>query len=528
MPWHIPSQTNLSMKKSYSSLIIIFLLSVICPAKTYCGGFDIKALQKSLDYAIEHRGDYEAVKLRRIDSLSHTGNYYALFEEYQSYMCDSALKYINLDIAATKGLIDRAPYHKAVIKKAQVLSVSGLYSEALDLLGGVQSAQLDSVNLTQYYKAYADLYLYMAEYAGETEFHAEYLKGMDTYQDSILHHGTDEFLRFTTEASRLMNVHKMAEAREVLEYHLKHTAPATREYAILTSTLSFVCGLLEDHDAETAYLIMSATADVEAVVKENKSLRGYAEILYQNGELKKADRYMQISMEDANFYNARLRNVQVSKMLPVINRAYKSVEERQKFLLICVVVLLSLFVVALVFVIRYVRIQNQKVTLARNQLQKVNNELTEANKIKETYLAQFLELCSVYIDNIENYRKKLHKKASSGRIEDVYSALKQNNITDEVLREFYSRFDEAFLNIYPDFVSKFNSLLQESERIVPKEKKKLTTELRIYALIRLGITDSTKIAEFVHHSLATVYTYRSRMKNKALDPDNFESEIMKF
>ena len=325
-----------------------------------------------------------------------------------------------------------------------------------------------------------------------------------------------------------MNVHKMAEAREVLEYHLKHTAPATREYAILTSTLSFVCGLLEDHDAETAYLIMSATADVEAVVKENKSLRGYAEILYQNGELKKADRYMQISMEDANFYNARLRNVQVSKMLPVINRAYKSVEERQKFLLICVVVLLSLFVVALVFVIRYVRIQNQKVTLARNQLQKVNNELTEANKIKETYLAQFLELCSVYIDNIENYRKKLHKKASSGRIEDVYSALKQNNITDEVLREFYSRFDEAFLNIYPDFVSKFNSLLQESERIVPKEKKKLTTELRIYALIRLGITDSTKIAEFVHHSLATVYTYRSRMKNKALDPDNFESEIMKF
>ena len=516
------------MKKSQRLIGLILILSALFPYIAVCDDFDIPALQKELDYVIEHRGDYEAVKLRRIDSLYREKDYYALFEEYQSYMCDSALKYINLDIAATKGLIDRAPYHKAVIKKAQVLSVSGLYSEALDLLGGVQSAQLDSVNLTQYYKAYADLYLYMAEYAGETEFHAEYLKRMDTYQDSILHHGTDEFLRFTTEASRLMNVHKMAEAREVLEYHLKHTAPATRNYAILTSTLSFVCGLLEDHDAETAYLILSAIADIEAVVKENKSLRGYAEILYQNGDLKKADRYMQISMEDANFYNARLRNVQVSKMLPVINRAYQNVEERWKIMLICVVVLLSLFALALIFIIRYVRAQNQKVTQARNQLQKVNGELTEANKVKETYLAKFLELCSVYIDNLEKYRKTLNKKASTGRIEDVCAALKQNNVTSEVLLEFYNRFDEAFLDIYPDFVSRFNALLQPGAHIQPKDSQRLTTELRIFALIRLGITDSTKIAEFLHSSISTIYTYRSKIKSKALNPESFEAEIMNF
>lgn len=516
------------MKRSQILLPLIIILSVLSPCTALCGDFDIPALQKSLDYAIAHRGDYEAVKLKRIDSLYKDKNYYGLFEEYQSYMCDSALKYINLDIAAKRAAADADGYQKAVIKKAQVLSVSGLYYEAVTLLETIKSSELDSVNLTQYYKAYADLYLYMAEYADGGEFHSEYLKRMDTYQDSILRHGTDEFLHFTTEASRLMNVHKMSEARELLESNLPKTAPATREYAILTSTLSFVCGMLDDSDAKTAYLIMSAIADIEAVVKENKSLRWYAETLYQHGELQKADRYMQISMEDANFYNARLRNVQVSKMLPVINRAYQNVEERQKILLICVVALLSLFVVALVFVIRYVRIQNQKVTLARNQLQAVNSELTEANKVKEIYLAKFLELCSVYIDNIEKYRKNLNKKASTGRLEDVCAALKQNNITSEVLLEFYNKFDDAFLDIYPDFVSKFNALLQPGEQIQTKDKHKLTTELRIYALVRLGITDSAKIAEFMHYSLATIYTYRSKIKGKALNPESFEAEIMNF
>lgn len=508
--------------------IIVLICCSFVPISAISVTYNTDSLQKRLDYAIEHRSDYEAVKIKRIDSLFSKKDYYAMFEEYQSYMCDSALKYINLDMAENRSAGDVNGLHKAVIKKAQVLSISGLYHEAIELLETVRSSELDSANLTQYYKAYADLYLYMAEYADESEFHAEYLRRMDTYQDSILRYGTDAFLRFTTEASRLMNEHRMADARRVLEDNLAVTHPATRNYAILTSTLSFVCSVLEDHDAETSYLIMSAIADVEAVVKENKSLRGYAEILYKNGELKKADRYMQISMEDANFYNARLRNVQVSKMLPVINRAYQNVENRRKVLLICLVVLLSLFVVALVLVIRYVHAQNRKITMARNQLQTVNSELTKANRIKEVYLAKFLELCSVYIDNIENYRKTLHKKASGGKIEDVFAALKQNNITDEVLREFYNKFDEAFLDIYPDFVAKFNELMPDGEHIIPKQSRRLTTELRIYALIRLGITDSGEISEFMHYSITTIYTYRSKIKNKSLCPESFEDKIMSF
>ncbi|MCQ2370257.1 MAG: DUF6377 domain-containing protein [Paludibacteraceae bacterium] len=495
-----------------------FLFLVFCLIAYNAVAFNLDSLQSRLDYTIDNRSVYESVKLKRIDSLRHAGSHYALFEEYQSYICDSALFYINMDIRekSAQGLYNYVSFSS--IKKAQVLSVSGLYLEALEQLKDIDSATLDSISRTQYYKAYADLYLYLAEYASEEEFRYKYLTLMDTYQDSILSLGCDKFLRFTTEASRLLNGRKYYEARDVLESNLKAVGEHSREYAILTSTLSFVCHLLGDYSGERAYLILSAIADMEAVVKENKSLRSLAELLYKDGELKKADYYMQISMEDANFYNARLRNVQISKMLPVINRAYSNVEHNRKILLIVVVALLSLVLVIMVFVVMYVRSQNNKLNIARKGLQ-------EANNIKEEYLARFLELCPIYIDNVEKFRKTLNKKASSGKMEDVISALKQNNITDSMQKEFYNKFDEAFLNIYPSFVDKFNSMLPDDEKIMPKDHNSLTTELRIYALIRLGITDSGKIAEFLHYSITTIYTYRSKIKNKSLFSDDFEQRI---
>ncbi|MCQ2360961.1 MAG: DUF6377 domain-containing protein [Paludibacteraceae bacterium] len=496
------------MKKLYLLLILLFSI------QSFAAVFNIDSLQRALDYTIEHRGDYEKKKIERIASLRGKADYYALFEEYQSYICDSALYYINLDIRDRREAADEMGCAFSMIKKAQVLSVSGLYAEALELLESIDVKALDSEGVIQYYKSYADLYLYLAEYASEEEYNSKYIKLMDTYQDSISMQPADRFLQVTTEASLLLTQKRYGEARAVLESILAETERGSRNYAILTSTLSFVCELIEDYNGQRAYLMMSAISDIEAVVKENKSLRSLAEILYRDGELKKADSYMQISMEDANFYNARLRNVQVSKMLPVISRAYQNVEQRSKRLLVAVVVLLSLFVIGLVCAIIIVRRQHKK--------------LVEANNIKEVYLGKFLELCSIYIDNLENYRKTLNKKVSTGKMEEVVRVLKQNNITADVLSEFYKQFDEAFLNIYPDFIANFNSLMPEGERIMPKERNRLTTELRIYALIRLGITDSGKISEFMHYSITTIYTYRSKIKKKSLYPDDFENRIQKF
>lgn len=519
----------------YYILLSITLLSATCMQAV---SINLDSLTNALDDAIEKSSEYEHAKLDRVDMIkakikttkvSDSVLYElnkALFNEYESYICDSARVCMNRNIAiATKlGRFDLLDY--ARIKKAQVLSVSGLYLEAFDLLSKVDKNNLSEEYLSQYYKTYADLYLYLAEYSSEEEFRFGYLDKMTLYQDTILTYSADSFLYYTTKASILMGQHKIDESKEMLESYLPRVNEGTRQYAIITSTLSFLSGLNNSREEQKMYLIMSALSDVKAVVKENKSLRGLAEMLYDDGEIARADNYMKISMEDANFYNARLRNVQASKMLPMIDKTYQHIRDVQRYWLITLLILVSILVLALLIAIGFVFRQMKKLNVARKAVVVINGQLTEANHVKEEYIGRFMGLCSFYIDNLEDYRKMLNKKVSNGKIEDLRATLKSSKYSDDVLKEFYKNFDLAFLNIYPDFVNDFNSLMQDDAKEYPKESGRLTTELRIFALIRLGISDSSKIADFLRYSITTIYTYRSKMRNKSLYPDDFEDKLM--
>ena len=316
----------------------------------------------------------------------------------------------------------------------------------------------------------------------------------------------------------------------------------------MTSILAFIYQSTGQREKQKEYLIKSAIADIRGVVKENNSLRALAELLYEEGQLQRADVYMKRSMEDANFYNARLRNVQASRMLPVIDHAYQVEKQKhQQVLQIFLVVtsLLTLFLACAVwYVIRQVKklararqdllamneelkLLNERLTEVNQRQHETNDSLTEANHIKEEYVGRFMGLCSTYIDKLEGYRRMLNKQAASGKVEELYKTLKSSRFIDEELKEFYQNFDNSFLSIFPDFVKRFNELLPEEERIIPKQDERLTTELRIFALIRLGITDSAKIAGFLRYSITTIYTYRSKLKNRSLCRDNFEEEVMK-
>ena len=158
----------------------------------------------------------------------------------------------------------------------------------------------------------------------------------------------------------------------------------------------------------------------------------------------------------------------------------------------------------------------------------INDELSESNEIKETYIGHFLDLCSTYIDKLEKYRSTLNKKAVERKLEELFRMLKSHEMIDQELKELYSLFDNIFLHLYPNFVEEFNSLLVEEERFNLKPDELLNTELRIFALIRLGITDSSRIANFLRYSANTIYNYRTRVRNKAAVPrDKFESFVMK-
>ena len=257
---------------------------------------------------------------------------------------------------------------------------------------------------------------------------------------------------------------------------------------------------------------------------------------------------MKKSMADASQYNARLRNVQASKMLPMIDYSYQMEKELQHKKLQFFLGVISLLSVFLILTIGYIFRQMKKLAKARlevvcanNELKKLNADLVEANRlqrqlndsltetgrIKEEYIGRFLGLCSADIDKLETYRRMLNKKAASGKVEELYKTLKSSQFIDDELKEFYLNFDNSFLSIFPNFVECFNSLFPKDDVIVPKQGERLTTVMRIYARIRFGINDSAKIAGFLRYSITTIYTYRSKLKNRSLCRDNFEEEVMK-
>lgn len=542
----------------YCIVNFIFLFSISFPL---CGMTQLDSLLVALDNTIAQSSLFEKQKTDRIQLIKDELNrphlseadlyriHNRLFQEYESYNYDSARHYINLNLEIARRAHHTDWLNESLLHKANILATTGLYPEALDLLRQVNKSHLTVDKLAEYYTSFENLYLYRAEYVSDDEYLFVYLDSMNAYRDStLLYQSEHTYLYTIAMVPRLVDLRKYDEAERMLLSFLDKTKSGTRDYSVLTSILAFVYQYNGNLEQRKIYLVKSAMSDIRAVVKENNSLRALAELLYEEGQVARADQYMKVSMEDANFFNARLRNLQASKMLPIIDRAYQKEKEAQRkqlqILLIIISVLSIFLLVAVVYVIRQIR----KVARARRKVIEMNNELehlnkelmeannqqrltnltlSEANHIKEEYIGRFLGLCSAYIDKLEVYRRMLNKKAASGKVEELYKTLKSNQFIEDELKLFYENFDSSFLNIFPDFVQSFNKLLPKEERIVPKQDERLTTELRIFALIRLGINDSQKIANFLRYSITTIYTYRSKLRNKSLYKDTFEEEVNK-
>lgn len=542
------------MKSYLLPLLLLFTLPVSAQQT-------LESLLRDLDVAIENSEQYEKEKIQRITlmkdglnalELSLEEEYrinLRLYNEYEAYICDSARHYINRNIDIATQLGNREWLDESKLKKAHILATSGLYAEGVRLLETIEKKYLSERLLVDYYMAFENIYLYHAEYAQDDEYRPEYLDKMNRYRDSVLlvvPEGSYQYV--IVRAPQFIDRQQPEQAEILLKECMHKTASDTREYAILTSILAFTYQMSNRLELQKVSLTESAIADIKGVVKENNSLRALSELLYEEGALDRANKYMKKSMADASFYNARLRNVQASKMLPVIDYAYqleKEMQRRKLQIFLGVISILSLFlIVAVGYVIRQLKKlakARREVVHANRELQKLNadlveanrrqkqtnDSLTEANCIKEEYIGRFLGQCSAYIDKLETYRRMLNKKAASGKVEELYKTLKSSQFIEDELKEFNHNFDNSFLSIFPDFVECFNRLLPEGEQIVPKQGERLTTELRIFALIRLGITDSAKIASFLRYSITTIYTYRSKLKNKSLYRDNLEEQVMK-
>ena len=526
--------------------IFILFMFVVFAIPNVCYGDKYDSLLVALDHALDHCNEYDLRKEEVVKSLknklrecrskdSQHEIYNALYKEYEAYVFDSAVHYAQLHLTMSESEADTCRINDCKMQLSRMYAIYARFPEALDILNSIDKNELTAKQLGDYYDKYSVVYDYQSEYIDGAE-KRKYIDAKNRYLDSalsVMPEGSYEFEINYGRKCIAIGYFEMAE--KMLLSHLSKIEKDTRDYAILTSYIAYMYEKEGKSGLQKIYLAESAIADVRASVKENISIGLLSMYLLNDGEITRSNRYVKKSLEDANFYNARLRNIQVAKILPIIDKAYQLERERQQKnmrMAIAFIGLLLLFLVALVF---YLAKQMGKLSKTRQELIHANEELknmngylAENNLIKEEYIGRFLNQCSAYINKLEAYRRSLNRKAADGKTEDLFKMLKSSKIIDDELREFYQNFDTAFLDIFPDFVDQFNRLLTPENRIKPKHKGELSAELRIFALIRLGITDSSKIAVFLRYSITTIYNYRSKYRNKALaEPACFEENIMK-
>lgn len=542
--------------------IIIFLcLCTICMCRLHAADSSrADSLLLKLDQAIKERPIYmeqKELKLVELKRLLHRqipdeerfAILGTLLDEYRSFNTDSALHMAEEREQIAIRLGNREYIDNARMNKADVLGMTGMYKEVMDLMRNIHIDRLPVDIHPYYYHIYRTVYGLMADYAVTAYEKKLYTELTDKYRDSLLLVNKDNLLIHTLIQSDQYNVrNEYDKAIRLLTDYLALQKDYEHDVAICAYTLSESYRLKGNKEKEKEYLIVSAMADMKTAVREYISLRKLAVLLYQEGDIERAYSYVKICMEDAAACNARLRKLEILEIFPIINDAYQQKTEKQQEQMKWALVSISLLSLFLLLAIFYVYKQMKKVAAARRevidankrlkelndelhlsnaQLKEANHSIAENSYLKEEYIGRYMDQCSVYLEKMDNYRRSLGKIAATGNVEELYKNIKSSKFIEGELKEFYTNFDNTFLQLFPTFVEDFNALLADDEQISLKAGERMNTELRIFALIRLGITDSVKIAQFLRYSVTTIYNYRTKVRNKAAgDRDLLEQEVM--
>lgn len=544
------------------NIVIFFLCISVCYLRAVAVENNrADSLLLKLDQAIKDRPIYMEQKElrltelkrqlhRRIPDMERFAILGTLLDEYRSFNTDSAFHVTEEREQIAIRLGNREYIDEARMNKADVLGIIGMYKEAMDLMRNIHAERLPEAIRPYYYHIYRTIYGFMADYAVTKLERKHYTEQTDKYRDSLLLVNKDNLLIQVLIQSDQYNVHNEYEkATLLLTDYLALKKDYEHDVAICAYTLSESYRLKGDREKQKECLIVSAIADMKTAVREYISLRKLVVLLYQEGDIERAYSYVKICMEDAAACNARLRKLEILEIFPIINDAYQQKTEKQQKQMKWALASISLLSFFLCFAIFYVCKQMKKLTVARRKvidankwlkelneelhlsnarLKEANHSIAENSYLKEEYIGRYMDQCSVYIEKMDNYRRSLGKIAATGNMEELYKTIKSSKFIERELKEFYANFDNVFLQLFPTFVEDFNALLAVDEQILLKNGERMNTELRIFALIRLGITDSVKIAQFLRYSVTTIYNYRTKIRNKAVGNRNLlEQEVMK-
>lgn len=540
----------MTMKRNFLYfLALVSVLSGCCSEKDR----QIRDTLKELDDVISRQEEIESakdsyielIKGRYSEAMSPDEKYTILdelYNEYYNYNIDSAIFYARtkLDIAfdaAEQDLVD-----DAILDIADRYVMSGMYLAAHDIISEISADRLDVLLVPRYYHIWHSLYTGLEDGCDDPVQKTEYRKLKQQYREQLFSLlGKDDISRLYVMADIYVDEGRANELLDTLNAKFNEDIPI-HDKAVLSYIYANISDSYGHDDDATLYFAKSAIFDLMTPVHEYKSLYELASKLYDAGDIKRAYRYISRSINDAITANALINIQSINRSLPIISRSYHTQMLHNRRQLSVLTGILGIMAVLLIGAVIVTLKEQRKARQAGKRTSEINEELKainrkmeeyilllkESNNIKEIYIGRYIDLCSEYIGRMERYRSMLNRTARTEGFEAVRNALKSSEFIDKELNEFYEQFDATFLQLFPDFIKDLNALLQPDKRIELKTRDGImTTELRIFALIRLGITDSVKIAEFLRRSVSTVYNYRVKMRNAALNSrEDFEKQIM--
>ena len=543
--------------------LLIFILSFLPVVASAIGFENTVSLLDRLDSAIAHSDEFASLRLARVASLRkiqsspHLTDYQlydlheAIAREFEVFQFDSTINYYYWNLGIARELHDQNKINQSLIHLGRVHATAGYYLDANNIL----NVQLDTVTLD---KSLLDKY-YWAQYCLNKQLFAEAeyqspesvaAKRLQYYRNRLLEIlSIDSFEYRILRVSQFLERGQLDKAERVLIEMMDNYRTESKEQSIVAYYLSELYGQKDDVNKQLHFATIAALSEVRLAIRDNMALNELSVKLFVDGDVTRAFRLSRAALDFALAYNAKSRVWQVASILPTIESAYRAKQQNQSnliyiFLTVVLVLLMMLIVIHLVQRLQREKLDrtqqqlqeanrnlvenNESLQKVNNQLSQLNGDIAEANAVKEEYIALFLRVYSECIDKMDGLQRRVRKLATHDNLVELKRELSKNDLVDEELVYFYEMFDNAFLRLYPNFVSEFNSLLEEDARIELKKDEKLNTELRIFALIRLGINDSSKIAALLRYSVNTIYNYRAKVKNKAcVSREEFEERIKK-
>ena len=541
---------------------LLYILFLLLPT-TLSAGSKTQQLRQKLDNLLEQRNtliDNKNKDINRLkknlttseNTLKRLQTYEQLFEEYYVFQFDSAMTYLNKGIKLAKETQNTYYYNSNTISKAELLSIGGLYNEAIHEIEQVDTTVLDKAQHFEYYFSLFRIHTYWADFCNDktyTPTHRlkaqEYLKKAMPFCDETAK--TYEYY-LGEYAVFVLNNPQAARAHYVKA--IKQLPPNSRFYAMSCFALSGSYGNEGNTEKQEEFLLLSSIADIENCTMENFALQNLAMYIFEHNkdELDLAQQYIQTALEDAHFYNNRLRIIEISSKLPVIVSSYQQTLNQRNKVQMTAIIVISLLLLFLLSAVFYIVKQTKRLSLQQQELQKNNNQLSELNRQQKELNTQlhglnallvdtnskrerlaklYIDLCAKYIARLKKQQTLVKRKIKANQTTELLSQLSSERLSEEDAATFLSRFDKAFLDLYPDFTEELNSLLLPEGQIQNKSTDELTTEQRIMALIRLGVKESAEIADLLFYSPQTIYNYRSVLKGKAINKETFEEEVMK-